>query len=127
MRLLLDTHILLWWMALHPRLAASTRALIDDPDNEPILSVVCLWEIAVKARSGRLKADITAIVEAAERQRFTRLAIEDAHLEALIALPSVHRDPFDQLLIAQAIAEDVPFVTEDRMAARYPVKVIAAG
>ena len=127
MRLLLDTHVLLWWLELHPRLTAGTRALIDDPGNEPILSVVCLWEIAVKSRTGKLKADIAAIVQAAERQRFTRLAIEDAHLEALTALPSVHKDPFDHLLIAQAIAEGVPFVTGDRTAARYPVEVIAAG
>jgi PIN domain nuclease of toxin-antitoxin system len=127
LRLLLDTHVLLWWLELNPKLAAGARALIDDPANEPILSVVCLWEIAVKVRTGKMKADIAAIVDIAERQRFTRLAVEDAHLDALLGLPSFHKDPFDQLLIAQAIAETAAFVTRDGMAARYPVEVIAAG
>ena len=125
MRLLLDTHVLLWWMELHPRLTAGTRALIEDPDNEPILSVVCLWEIAVKIRAGKLKASIPAIVATAERQRFARLAVEDAPLEALIGLSLHHGDPFDRLLIAQAIAEHVAFITHDKAAARYPVEVIA--
>ena len=126
MRLLLDTHILLWWMGLHPSLTAKTRALIDDPDNEPIVSAVCLWEIAVKIRTGKMKANIPTIAAAAERQRFTRLGVKDAHLETLLALPFHHRDPFDHLLIAQAIAEDATFLTADRMAARYPVKVVVA-
>jgi PIN domain nuclease of toxin-antitoxin system len=127
LKLLLDTHVLLWWMDLHPRLTAKTRALIDDPDNEPIVSVVCLWEIAVKIRTGKMKASIPKIAAVAERQRFTRLAVADAHLETLLTLPFHHRDPFDHLLIAQAIAEGAAFVTRDRMAARYPVDVIAAG
>jgi len=127
LRLLVDTHILLWWMELHPRLAAGTRALIDDPDNEPIVSVVSFWEIAIKVRSGKLKADLAAIARVIDGQGFTRLAVEDAHLRALLTLPSHHRDPFDQLLIAQAIAENAAFLTHDKAAARYPVEVIRAG
>lgn len=126
MRLLLDTHVLLWWMELHPRLGPRTRDLVDNPANEPIVSVVSLWEIAVKIRAGKLKASIPAIVAIGEKQGFARLAIEDAHLHALLALPKHHSDPFDHLLIAQAIAEDVPLLTADRAAERYAVKIIAA-
>ena len=108
-------------------MTAGTRALIDDPDNEPIVSVVSFWEIAIKMRSGKLKADVAAIARVVDGQRFTRLAVEDAHLHALLALPFHHRDPFDHLLIAQAIAESAAFVTHDKIAARYPVEVIAAG
>jgi PIN domain nuclease of toxin-antitoxin system len=126
LRLLLDTHVLLWWMELHPKLGARTRDLIEDTANEPILSIVSLWEIAVKIRAGKLKASIPAIVATAEKQGFSRLGIEDAHLHALLGLPMHHRDPFDHLLIAQAIAEDVPLLTVDRAAERYAVKVVAA-
>jgi PIN domain nuclease of toxin-antitoxin system len=127
LRLLLDTHALLWWLELHPKLSPGTRALIDHPHNEPIVSIVCFWEIAVKVRTGKLKADIAAVVRIVEEQRFTRLAIEDSHLQTLLGLPFHHRDPFDHLLIAQAIAESAAFVTHDKAAARYPVEVIAAG
>jgi PIN domain nuclease of toxin-antitoxin system len=125
--LLLDTHVLLWWLGLDARLADEARSLIDDPRNDAIASIVSLWEIAVKVRIGKLKADIGAIASIVEGQRFTRLAIEDSHLEGLLRLPRHHADPFDHLLIAQAIAEGAAFVTGDRIAARYPVKVIAAG
>jgi len=127
LRLLIDTHILLWWLELNERLTPSTRALIDDPDNDPIVSIVSFWEIALKVRTGKLKADIAAIARTLEGQRFTRLGIEDDHLQTLLGLPNHHRDPFDQLLIAQAIAEGAAFVTHDNIAARYPVKVIASG
>ncbi|MEA3041985.1 MAG: hypothetical protein QOC65_1474 [Sphingomonadales bacterium] len=88
---------------------------------------MCLWEIGIKNRTGKLNVPIAGVIADAEEKRFTRLGIEDGHLRALAALPSHHRDPFDHLLIAQAIAEDASFVTRDRMAARYPVDVIAAG
>jgi PIN domain nuclease of toxin-antitoxin system len=127
LRLLLDTHALLWWLELHPKLAITARALIDDPDNEPMISIVSFWEIAIKVRTGKLKADIAAIARTVEGQRFSRLEIEDAHLQTLLGLPFHHRDPFDHLLIAQAIAEGAAFVTHDRIAGRYPVKVVAAG
>jgi PIN domain nuclease of toxin-antitoxin system len=127
LRLLLDTHVLLWWLDLNPKLADHTRALIDDPKNEAMVSIVSFWEIAVKVRVGKLKADIAAIASIVEGQRLTRLPVEDAHLQTLLRLPRHHGDPFDHLLIAQAIAEGAGFVTGDRAAARYPVKVIPAG
>jgi PIN domain nuclease of toxin-antitoxin system len=127
LRLLLDTHALLWWLELHPKLRAETRALIDDPANEAMVSIVSFWEIAVKVRIGKLKADIAAIASVIEAQRFTRLAIDDSHLQALLRLPRHHGDPFDHLLIAQAIAEGAAFVTSDENAALYFANVIAAG
>jgi PIN domain nuclease of toxin-antitoxin system len=127
LKLLLDTHALLWWLGLHPKLADDTRALIDDSDNEAMVSVVSFWEIALKVRIGKLKADLAAIARVVDTQRFTRLAIEDAHLHTLLRLPRHHGDPFDHLLIAQAIAERAGFVTGDKAAARYPVKVIGTG
>ena len=126
MRFLLDTHVLLWWLDESPRLGAEARELIADPANQPIYSVVSLWEIALKSRLGKLKADIRDIVEVADRDDFARLGIEDAHLVALAGLPPLHKDPFDQLLLAQAMAEQVPFVTADRIAPSYPVEVIRA-
>jgi len=127
LRLLLDTNALLWWMSREDAGQHSAGRLIADPDNEILLSIVCLWEIAVKNRTGKLDVPIDAVIADAEAKRFTRIGIEDAHLSALAALPFHHRDPFDHLLIAQAIAEEAAFVTRDRMAALYPVEVIAAG
>ena len=127
MKLLLDTNAVLWWMGSDEAERSDAGRLIADPANEVLLSVVCLWEIAVKNRTGKLAVPIDAVIADAEAKRFTRLGIEDAHLRALGALPSHHRDPFDHLLIAQAIAEKAAFVTRDRLAARYPVEVIAAG
>lgn len=126
MRLLLDTNVLIWWMDREDAQRSRTGELIADPDNVVLLSVVCLWEIAVKTRVGKLNAAVDRMIQVAEAQGFARLGIEDRHLSALGALPSHHRDPFDHLLIAQAIAEGAAFVTRDKMASHYPVEVIVA-
>lgn len=125
MKLLLDTHALLWWLADDDRLGPEARELIADPGNDVLVSIASLWEIIVKRRVGKLEADITEILDAIERQGFTRLGIDAAHLLALEGLPMLHRDPFDHLLIAQAIAEEASFLSEDRHAHRYPVRVVA--
>lgn len=127
MRLLLDTNAVLWWMTRDEAADSEAGQLIADPSNQVLLSIVCLWEIAIKNRTGKLDVPIDAVIADAEAKRFSRLGIEDGHLRTLGTLPSHHRDPFDHLLIAQAIAEGAAFVTRDRMAARYPVDVIAAG
>ncbi len=124
MRLLLDTHILLWWLSDDPRLGVRQRGLIADPAQDVLVSVVSLWEIVVKRRIGKLTADIGEVMDAGERAGFVRLGIEPRHLQVLAELPTHHRDPFDHLLIAQAIAEDVVFVTDDRHAVRYPVRLL---
>ncbi len=126
MRLLLDTHALLWWLADDPRLGPSSRALIADPANEVLISVASLWEIVVKLRVGRLEADLAAIERAIARDGFTRLPLLPAHLAALVGLPTHHRDPFDHLLIAQAISEAALLVSADGNMPLYPVQLQTA-
>ena len=121
MRLLLDTHALLWWLNDDEKLGARTRGLIGDPANDVFVSTVSLWEITVKLRIGKLDADITEVLGILPEQGFQRLDIADAHLVALAALPIHHRDPFDHLLMAQAVAEDAHFVSEDQYVPLYGV------
>lgn len=127
MKVLLDTHALLWWLSDSPRLDGKARAMISDRAHEILVSVASLWEIMVKIRIGKLQADIAEIEDAIDRQGFRRIAISPDHLKALVLLPVHHRDPFDHLLIAQAISEDATFLTGDRQAEFYPVRVAAAG
>ncbi len=121
MRLLLDTHALLWWLNDDEKLGARTRGLIGDPANDVFVSTVSLWEITVKLRIGKLDADITEVLGILPEQGFQRLDIADSHLVALAALPIHHRDPFDHLLMAQAVAEDAHFVSEDQNVPLYGV------
>ena len=104
MRLLLDTHTLLWWLNDDEKLGSRARGLIGDPANDVLVSAVSLWEITVKLRIGKLDADIEEILGILPGQGFQRLDISDAHLVALAGLPVHHRDPFDHLLLAQALA-----------------------
>lgn len=127
MRLLLDTHVLIWSLQRPEGLNRRARELLTDPENEVLASAVSLWEIAVKKRAGKMEAELGLIIGGIAEQGFVRLGLEDTHLQALLGLPFHHRDPFDHLLVAQAIAEDAAFVSRDKMATRYPVKVIAAG
>ena len=124
MKLLLDTHALLWWLADDAQLGPRARDLIADPGTTVLVSTASLWEIAVKRRVGKLEADLGEIMAALDDEGFERLDIGSAHLLALAGLPMLpeHRDPFDHLLIAQAIAEDATFVSEDRHTPRYPVR-----
>ena len=98
--------------------------MIADPGNEVIVSKVSLWEIVVKLRVGKFAADIGEITNAVQRDSFTLLDIAVPHLRALSDLPMRHRDPFDHLLIAQAIIEAATFMSEDRQAALYPVQTM---
>lgn len=126
MRLLLDTHALLWWLEDNDALGPHARALIEDPANDVFVSIASLWEIVIKARIGKLRADIREIVAAVQQEGFTMLGISSEHLLALSELPQHHRDPFDLLLIAQAIVEGASFVTAEVIAARHPVPLVAA-
>jgi PIN domain nuclease of toxin-antitoxin system len=123
-KFLLDTHALLWWLADDDQLGSAAREVVADPANDILISMVSLWEIVVKVRIGKLQADIEEIIEAVQREGFTVLDVSMAHLVALAGLPMHHRDPFDHLLIAQAMTEDATFISEDRNAARYPVRIV---
>jgi PIN domain nuclease of toxin-antitoxin system len=124
-KLLLDTLALIWWMSDDERIGPQARALIADPGNDVLISVVSLWEIVVKLRVGKLEADIQEIAGACESSGFIPLDVRLDHLRQLATLPMHHRDPFDHLLIAQAITEGAALVTDDRHAARYPVQAVA--
>ena len=124
MKFLLDTHALLWWLADDNQLGRRARELVEDPGNDVLISVVSLWEIAVKTRIGKLRADIGEITGAVQQEGFTLLDIAMTHLLTLAGLPMHHRDPFDHLLIAQAITEDATFISEDRNTALYPVRIV---
>jgi PIN domain nuclease of toxin-antitoxin system len=124
MKFLLDTHALLWWLADDSQLGRQARELVEDPGNDVLVSMVSLWEIAVKTRIGKLEADIKEITDAVQQEGFNFLDIGIAHLLTLAGLPVHHRDPFDHLLIAQAITEDATFISDDRNTARYPVRMV---
>lgn len=124
MKLLLDTHALIWWLGDDDRLGPKARALIADPWNDVMVSVVSFWEIVVKVRVGKLEANIKDVINACDRDGFTKLDIGAVHLRQLTALPMHHRDPFDHLLIAQAISEDATLITSDGHAFRYPVQSV---
>jgi len=123
-RLLLDTHALLWWLNDDEKLGNHARGLIGDPENDVLVSAVSLWEITVKLRIGKLDADIGEILAVLPDQGFDRLDITDAHLVALTALPLHHRDPFDHLLMAQAVAEGAHFVSQDQNVALYGIPFV---
>jgi len=123
-RLLLDTHALIWFLAADRRLGAPARGLIESPENTAMISIVSLWEIALKSRLGKLQIDFGAVLDAVGKTDFVSLDLKERHLRALSALPSVpeHRDPFDHLLIAQARSEDLVFLSSDPRVRNYPVR-----
>lgn len=112
MKLLLDTHVLLWAAIDSPRIK-SIRSRLLSPDNEVYFSVASVWEIAIKVSLGKLQADAEAIRSAALDNGFAELAIKGAHALHVGALPWLHRDPFDRLLIAQAASEPMWLLTAD--------------
>ena len=114
MKLLLDTHTLLWFLRDDSNLSAPAKALILDPANRKFVSVASCWEIAIKAGLGKLRlAEPSAALLGRElpRNRFDPLPIELRHATAVEMLPPHHRDPFGRLLAAQALAEDMPLVS----------------
>jgi PIN domain nuclease of toxin-antitoxin system len=124
---LLDTHVFLWWATNNPQLTRRARDFIEEPDNSLSLSVVSAWEILLKARTGRLPVpgDAARFVQThAEYYGFTFLEMRLAHLIGFHRLPAHHRDPFDQMLIAQAQVEKLPLVTGDSVMTKYDVEII---
>jgi PIN domain nuclease of toxin-antitoxin system len=120
-RALLDTHTLLWWLRDDAALSSSARALIADPQTEPLASSVSVWEIAIKSALGKLEAH-DDLLDAIADDGFSWLPVSVEHAWALRELPHHHGDPFDRLLIAQALTEDVPLVSTDRRFDAYGVK-----
>jgi len=125
MRLLLDTHIFLWWMADDPTLGRIARSAIAAPENELFLSVISIWEIGLKKAANRLQAPDN-VEEEIKRRGIAALAITVPHVVAAPRLPKIHGDPFDRMLIAQAQIEKLTIITRDRAFAKYDVAVLKA-
>jgi PIN domain nuclease of toxin-antitoxin system len=121
-RLLPDTHILLWTIAESRRLSAAARALIGEPDNELTFSSVSLWEVAIKTGRGRddFRIDVGSLRRGLFNNGYAELAVTGAHAAALATLPPIHKDPFDRMLVAQAIVEGFTLLTSDPTVAKYP-------
>ncbi len=117
MRILLDTHLLLWALAAPERLSPRARRLIDE--SEVFVSAASIWEISIKAGLGKLKADPTEVLAALEPAGFGLLAIVGEHAARVASLPPIHRDPFDRLLIAQALTEPMHLLTNDPVLGGY--------
>jgi PIN domain nuclease of toxin-antitoxin system len=121
MRLLVDTHLLLWAAARSGRLPREARRLLEDPANEVYFSAASLWEIVIKAalRSPDFRMDVSVLRPALAAMGFAELQVSGAHTEALARLPPIHRDPFDRVLVAQGLAESLVLLTNDGTLAAY--------
>jgi PIN domain nuclease of toxin-antitoxin system len=118
-RLLLDTHVLLWWLADDRKLAKPAREIIANPNNEVHVSSASVWEAAIKAALGRLEIELDDLEDAIVQNGFRQLPIGFRHALTAGQLPSVHRDPFDRMLVAQASVEELRVVSHDRVFERY--------
>jgi len=121
-KLLLDTHLLLWVAGDSKRLSKSARNLIDDPQNELLFSPLSIWEIALKSglRPTEVLADARVVRRALLDNGYSELPITSEHAVNVDRLPKIHKDPFDRILISQAVVEGVTLLTADRRVAEYP-------
>ena len=122
MKLLLDTHVLLWAAGEPKRLSKQARTLIDSADNELLFSAASLWEVAIKRGLGRedFKVDARLLRRGLLDNGYGELPIISDHVVATESLPPIHKDPFDRVLVAQATVEGVTLLTIDSLVARYP-------
>ena len=127
MRLLLDTHAFLWWCEANPRLTDRVYGLLSDPETELLLSLAGAWEIVAKVQAGKLRLPEPAASYIPSRMAhyaINVLPVTLPHILAIEALPQLHKDPFDRLLIAQARIEALPIVTSDPQIQQYGVDTI---
>jgi PIN domain nuclease of toxin-antitoxin system len=122
-RLLIDSHAFLWWAEASPALSTAARDAITDPANEVLISMAALWELTIKQSSGKLTlpADLEVMVTS---QGFSVLSVSFVHLRRIGTLPRHHRDAFDRMMIAQALAEGIPIASGDRIFAAYGVQIV---
>ena len=127
MKLLVDTHTFLWALMHDHRLSARSKQILTSDEHELYFSLVSLWEFAIKIKTGKLNAlgsSVAYLRDEMENYSMQLLPIRYQHILALESLPVHHSDPFDRLLIAQAITESIPILTHDAAFAAYPVKVL---
>ena len=126
MRLLLDTHIFLWLITGDSRITEAMKADILNPANEVYLSVVSIWEISVKYQLDRLplpEPPQSYLPTQRQRHHIASLNLDEASISQLTRLPSIHRDPFDRMLVCQALEQDLTIVTVDEMLQSYPAQI----
>jgi PIN domain nuclease of toxin-antitoxin system len=126
-RLLLDTHVLLWWLNDDPALPAPVRKLIALPSSQVLVSAASAWEVATKVRLGRLPTAVELVRDFSGyllQERFEALAVSVEHGTRAGSLPGAHKDPFDRMLAAQAQAEDLPIVSNDGVFDAYGIRRI---
>jgi PIN domain nuclease of toxin-antitoxin system len=124
MKLILDTHTFIWWATSADKLSSNVLALLNNADNQLILSLASVWEMQIKCQIGKLqlgKSVPTLVANQQENNHLLVLPIELSHVYALENLPGVHKDPFDRIIIAQAVVEKLPIITIDPLFDRYPV------
>lgn len=124
MRILLDTHALLWALAAPGKLPAPLRRALQAPENEVYASLASAWEIAIKVALGRLEFDLGSLEDALAASGIQTLGISLEHAVHVAGLPPHHRDPFDRMLVAQALCESLTLASRDRVLARYGVRTI---
>ncbi|MFW5740891.1 MAG: type II toxin-antitoxin system VapC family toxin [Myxococcota bacterium] len=123
MKVLLDTHALVWALEGGDKLSPKARQLIESEANEVLASVVSGWEIAVKRALGKLRVP-AGLSEAISDAGFIQRLVRFPDCERLASLPPIHRDPFDRMLVCQALEDGIPLVTRDEVIARYPLQTI---
>ncbi|MFC5864689.1 type II toxin-antitoxin system VapC family toxin [Acidicapsa dinghuensis] len=123
MRILLDTHVFLWLTTGDPRLTPKTRAMLDDA-RAIFVSAASIWEISIKVRLGKLRADPSVLVEEMQANGFVELPVSALHAKEVVNLPPHHGDPFDRLLVGQAIVEQLRLFTADSHLAAYSELVV---
>ncbi len=125
MRLLLDTHVLLWAAIWPDRLPPDAGSLLDDEQNVLTFSVASIWEIAIKRSLGRpdFQVDPRLLRRGLLDNGYEELPVTGLHAVAIVALPLLHKDPFDRILIAQAITEGATLLTADVVVSQYPIAV----
>jgi PIN domain nuclease of toxin-antitoxin system len=124
MRLLLDTHVLIWWATDDPRMSQECRLLLADEQNEVFFSSISIWEVAIKHSKGLLKLSPDVLDAGARQNGLQALSFTWLHAQQIAFLPDHHQDPFDRALIAQAMCEPMTLVSKDRWFANYPVNLL---
>ncbi|MDR2844701.1 MAG: type II toxin-antitoxin system VapC family toxin [Puniceicoccales bacterium] len=125
MKILADSHVLIWWLSDTEKLNPLVRAAIHDTDNTVFFSAASIWEIGLKVAKGHLKVPY-GLAEVLRADGFDELPVLVAHAERALTLPAIHGDPFDRMLIAQALHEGLVLATRDHIIAQYNVPLLKA-
>jgi len=126
MDILLDTHVVWWFLKGSEKIPTSVKDTIFDAKNKIYVSIATAWEVAIKMSIGKLSFDggIDGFIEAIENENFAMMEISTEHIKIVTDLPFIHRDPFDRILVAQAIAEDISVMTTDANMLKYDIKPV---